>query len=57
MESKKLNIIESNIANIDSIVGVCINSICYEPENTAPVVYLYFFETIQKKLKVIREQF
>ena len=57
MESEKLNIVESNIADIDSIVEVCINSICYEPENTAPVVYLYFFETIQKKLKAIREQF
>ena len=32
MEAEKLNIIESNITDIDSIVEVCINSICYEPE-------------------------
>ncbi len=57
MEAEKLNIIESNITDIDSIVEVCINSICYEPDNVPPVTYLYFFETIQKKLKEIRDQF
>ncbi len=57
MELEKINIIQDNISEITSIVEVCINSICYEPENNAPVLYLYFFESIQRKLKIIRDLF
>lgn len=57
MEPEKLGIIQDNISEITSIVEVCINSICYEPENNAPVLYLYFFESIQRKLKIIRDLF
>ena len=57
MKLEKINIIQDNISEIISIVEVCINSICYEPENNAPILYLYFFESIQKKLKIIRDLF
>ena len=33
MKLEKINIIQDNISEIISIVEVCINSICYEPEN------------------------
>ena len=48
MKLEKINIIQDNISEIISIVEVCINSICYEPENNAPILYLYFLNPFKK---------
>lgn len=57
MEFENLQIIEENAMEIKNIVDVCINSIEYEPEDSAPIKYLYFFELLQKKSEIIISQF
>ena len=57
MQEDAMLIIEEHVMEMLSISEVCINSINHAPEKASPFLYLYFFELIHKKLKLISNQF